>query len=70
MTADHFIPYKEVILRCIDNCTNQAHLECCYDLVSRFPEVFNEKVDGDTLAAALQEMEANYLQKSHELHIY
>ncbi len=70
MLAEHFTPYKEVIIRSINSCLHPVQLFCCHDMIDRFKEVFKfHQVDEALRADAYGEIENTYLQKSHELHI-
>ena len=40
MNTEHVKPYAQAIANCIASCTNHRQLECCFDMIERFKQVF------------------------------
>lgn len=69
MIASHFIPYKQVIIRSINSCITTEQLQCCFDMVGHFKEVFKFH-DIPNKDEVYDEIANHYLQKQSELHIF
>lgn len=67
MIKKHFIPYKELIIKCINSSSTNEHLHVCADLFNRFTEQFKLVVTYDELAEACNEIDINYRQMAHQL---
>ena len=67
MKKEHFNPYKDMIIRCIDSCVNPDQLVVCHDMMDRFNEQFTYSVTPKERADALDELSGSYLQKQAEL---
>jgi hypothetical protein len=67
MRKELFLPYKEMILRCIESCESADQLTVCGDMMDRFNEQFMYCADPKERALALDELSAAFLQKQHEV---
>jgi hypothetical protein len=67
MIEKYFIPYKEMIARCIESCISQEQLFVCQDMIDRFNEQFQYCIDTRRRAEALDELSNRYRQKHAEL---
>lgn len=67
MKKELFIPYRDMIARCIDSCKHSEQLFVCHDMMDRFREQFLYLIDNRELADAIDHLSSLYLQKQAEL---
>jgi hypothetical protein len=67
MKKELLLPYKSMILRCIESCVNPEQLLVCHDMMDRFSEQFMHCADTRDILSARDELSAAYLQKQAEL---
>lgn len=69
MKKELFIPYKEMIVRCIDSCVNPDQLAICQDMMSRLHEQFMHCIGHKERNEVTDELCSRWLQKQAELSV-
>lgn len=67
MSPHNFNPYKEVIESSIKSCLNTNQLNCCWDMIERFKEVFMPHKTPKEISLAANELYELYSYKSRQL---
>ena len=67
MKKELFLPYKQMILRCIESCISYEQVIVSYDMMQRFNEQFFFSVGDRERITALDELSGAYLQKQAEI---
>jgi hypothetical protein len=67
MKKELFIPYKEMIIRCIESCVLPDQLWVCHDMIQRFMEQFIFCIDASERYNASEELVNRWLQKQAEI---
>ncbi len=69
MTGENFEPYWQTIANCIESCTNNEQLACCYDIIERFKEVFKPSINPILLHEKAGRLYAKYHTRQAQIGI-
>lgn len=67
MTKEHFNDYKQAIINCIESCKTPPQLQCCWDMLYRFRDVFTYIIPVADVNKAAMDIVSAYEKKESQL---